>query len=565
MRIKTKLALGLIFLFSIIILVGVIGLYSINRLSDQSKAVLKANYESLEYIKNVEQALDRLLMHDNTGLVAIEQNLKAQENNITEAGERDLTQQLRNDFEQLKKDPGNEELILSMRSTIYKITELNMIAIRRKNADAQSTAEHARIYLSIIGTICALLSFSLIVNFPGYIANPIHDLTQGIKQIAKKNYSQRLFFKSSDEFGELADAFNTMAKKLDDYEHSNLAEAIFEKKRIETIINNMKDPVIGFNEKNIILFANEEATKILGTGENDLAGRYAPDVAMQNDLLRNLLTADAATVKPLKIFANQKESFFTKEVYPISSEGQPIGKVIVLKNITHFQELDVAKTNFIATISHELKTPISSVMMSLKLLEDNRVGEINSEQRKLIDNISEDAQRLLKITGELLDLAQVEAGNIQLRKQAVDPKEIVSYAYNALKSQAQQKQIDVKTDYSANLPRVNCDMEKTAWVMVNFLSNAIRHSNEGSKIIMGAHQENGAVIFSVQDFGIGIDPIYKDKIFDRFFQVPSGEPSRSGSGLGLTISKEFIVAQGGKIWVNSKVNEGSIFFFSLSV
>ena len=563
MRIKTKLYLGLIFLFIVIIVIGVLGIVSLDKMANDSQAILKANYESLQYVKNMQQALDGIEIHDPASYQIFDKNLTAQEKNLTEAGEKDATADVRTRFGLLVKSDSTIALISSIRTSLYKIQELNMNAIVRKNDEAQHTADKAKMYLIFIGTFCFLISFSFIINFPRYIANPINDLTEGIKEIANKNYSQRLHFRSSDEFGELANAFNSMAERLDQYEHSNLAKILFEKKRIETIINNMKDPVIGFNEKNIVLFANEQAIKILNISESELLGKYGPDVALKNDLLRTLLNTNS-TVKPLKIYADRKESYFLKEVYPIVSEEKSIGQVILLRNITHFQELDLAKTNFIATISHELKTPISSIKMSLQLLDDERIGMLNDEQKKLLANIRDDSQRLLKITGELLDLAQVETGNIKLEKQLVEPKAIIDYAYNALKFQAEQKQIVIEINYDPYLQKVNCDLEKTAWVMVNFLSNAIRYSPDKSKVIMEAKRENGSVIFSVKDSGRGIDPKYKDRVFEKFYQVPDSDTGKSGTGLGLAISKDFITAQGGKIWMESEMKEGSKFSFSLN-
>lgn len=560
MKIKFKLTLGLLFLFVVIILITTVSILYINRLANDSKAILKANYESLEFSGDMLEALDLYVASDTSWHAKFKNALERQEKNITETGELELTTTLRAQFQQLINDTSVTR-INSMRFFIYRIIDLNMNAIVGKNSAALKTAENAKMYIAIISSICLLISLSFIINFPGYIANPIRELTAGIREVANKNYSQRLHLKSEDEFGELAQAFNTMASRLDQYENSNLAKIIFEKKRIETIINNMQDAIIGFNEKNVILFANEQALKLLAMPEEELLGKYAPDVAVRNDLLRTLINPEQS-IKPIKIYAEGKESYFTKELYPITANDTPIGQVIILKNITSFRELDIAKTNFIATISHELKTPISSIKMSLKLLEDKRVGTVNSEQEKLIINIKEDAQRLLKITGELLDLAQVETGNIQLQKQRVLPKQIIDYACHALKIQAEQKNISLNIVCDDHLPGVTCDLEKTAWVMVNFLSNAIRYSQENSQITVQSLVKNSELIFSVKDAGPGIEHRFLDKIFERFFKVPGADHSKSGTGLGLAISKEFILAQGGKIWATSEIGNGSTFYFS---
>ncbi len=387
-----------------------------------------------------------------------------------------------------------------------------------------------------------------------------------------------MHFESGDEFGELAEAFNSMAQKLDEYEHSNLAQILFEKKRIETIINKMNDPIIGLDEKKKVLFANTEAIKILGMDAKNLVGHYAPDVAVKNDLLRNLIKGimegKVFQEEPqpfLKIFNEGKESYFTRETLKMTSvptgekKGISIGYVIILKNITAFKELDLAKTNFIATVSHELKTPIASIQMCSQLMEDERIGSLNEEQKRIIKTVNEETSRLLKITGELLDLAQVETGNIQMQYQALKPKQIVDYAYDALKFQAGQKQIHLEVHAPEDLPAVKADLEKTSWVLVNFLSNAIHYSPEKSTVILRARRDTGHIVFSVQDFGKGIDAKHREHVFDKFYKVPESDPSRSGTGLGLAISKDFITTQGGRIWVESEIGKGSTFNFELNV
>jgi len=562
LRIKTKLSLGLTFFFTMIVLIGAVGLLAINRLADESKNILKANYESIEYSENMQQALDAYGVNDHDAIDKFEKNLKAQENNITEVGEQDATASVREQFERLKKSDSLSAIQLKkdLRVGLYKISDLNTDAIVRKNNETQQTAEKLKIYLAILVTVAFLISFTMLLNFPGYIANPISRLTDSIKQIAEKNYAHRIHIERGDEFGELAEAFNMMARKLDDYNNSNLAKIIFQKKRIDTIINNMKDPIIGLDEKRNILFTNTSSIKILDIKETELIGKYAADVALKNDLLRTLLNTDTGTL-PLKIYADNRESYFTKEVLKITVDEQPIGEVILLKNITQFKELDLAKTNFIATVSHSLKTPISSIKMSLKLLSDERVGKTNSEQKELVNHIKEDSERLLNITSELLNMTQVETGNIQLNFRQTNPKEIIDYAIDTIRMQAEQKHVALEVICPENIHKVFIDPEKTVWVVVNLLSNALRYSPENNKIIISALEKGTSIEFSVKDFGIGIEDKYKDRLFQRYFQVP-GSP-RSGTGLGLAISKEFIEAQNGKIAVESKIGEGSRFYFTL--
>ena len=352
-----------------------------------------------------------------------------------------------------------------------------------------------------------------------------------------------------------------MTYKLDEYENSNLASILFEKKRIETIINSMHDAILGLDEKSVIIFANDVACTLIGMPEASLTGRYAPDIAMENDLLRNLLMTDQ---HKMKIYADNRESYYTKEVLAVTSKEKVIGSVIILKNITEFQQLDEAKTNFIATISHELKTPISSIKMSLKLLEDNRIGEMNIEQKQLLENIEEDARRLLLITGELLDMAQVETGKLQLNFGSTHPRNIVDYTVKALKITADQKHVSINVQCDEKLPEVHADLDKTTWVLINLLSNAIKYSHDKSVVdLIVKKSKNHEIEFSVRDHGQGIDQKYLSRIFERYFKVPGATIDQTGTGLGLAIAKDFIEAQAGKIGVESEMGEGSRFYFTL--
>ncbi len=560
MRLKNKLTLGLGFLFAVILAFGILGIFYINKLSNDAGRILKDNYNTLQYCNNMLKALEELPA-DTSAFRKIEKNLSQQEKNITEPGEQNATNFVRKNFEELKQNPLETGNYKDIRRAIFQIQQINQEAIYDKNKIASDTAHDATLWLTITVTILTLIAFTFIVNFPSIISNPVQAFAEGIAQIANKNYSKRIHFNSKDEFGELANAFNSMAGKLDEYENSNLSKILFEKTRIETIINQMHDAIIGFDERKNILFMNVIAENLFSLKEKQIIGKYAPDVALRNDLMRTIL--QDSNKKELKIFADGKESFFIKEAINVQNGEMIIGEVIVLRNITQFYELNEAKTNFIATISHELKTPLSSIKLSTKLLKDERVSSLNAEQKELVQSISDDAERLLKITGELLNMAQVETGNVEIKLQNIEPKIIVSRAIETVQTQAQQRNIQLHSNVSEHIPNIYADAEKTSWVLINLLTNAIKFSPEGGKIFIDVVEKNNEVIFSVKDEGAGIDERYLSRIFDRYFKVPN-KNSYTGTGLGLAISKDFIEAQGGKIWATSQLNIGSIFSFSFT-
>ena len=572
MRIKTKLTLGVGLLFLLIIFLSVMGAAYISELKNDTDSILTANYNSLEYSRNMLIALED---DAKKAQKDFEVNLQRQEKNITELGEPAVTAAIRTNFESFKQNGSDSLLEGEIRKNIFLLMEMNMEAIKRKSETAKTTADKAVFWVLLSGTMCFLIAFVLLVNLPSNIANPISELTESIKQIAEENYAQRVHFESHSEFGQLASSFNTMAAKLEEYNNSNLANLMMEKKRIETLINNMHDPVIGLDENLVVIFANEEAIKISGLKKEEFIGKSATDLSVRNDLIRTLIQdivpgEEIRDTKqsPIKIFSGNKESYFEKETLNISitptgeTTAKLVGHVVFLRNVTSYKELDFAKTNFISTVSHEFKTPISSIKMSLDLLENDRIGKLNEEQKHLIEGIKDDANRLLKITGELLNMSQVESGNIQLSIQQADPKEILLYAISTTKTQTKKKQITFELDCPNNTPRVMADSEKTAWVLTNLLSNAIRYSYENSIIYLTIREHEDKVEISVHDTGQGIAPEYKDKIFDRYFRVPGTK--KEGTGLGLAISKEFIEAQGGKITVDSEFGSGSTFTVTLN-
>ena len=423
--------------------------------------------------------------------------------------------------------------------------------------------ERALLWISITGSICILTGLVLLYWLPRSISKPIKELKEGILEIADHNYEKRLNMDKNEEFREVADSFNRMAERLTEYRASTLSDILSAKKFIEAIVNSIDDPVIGLNMDRQILFINEEALNVLR--------KSAEELALKNDLLRRLireLVTPSEQKEPLKIYADNKESYFKASYVPIinteaeKDEPRKLGDVILLKNITEFKELDSAKTTFISTISHELKTPIAAIMMSLQLLEDKRVGALNDEQEQLSKSIKENSERLLGITGELLNMTQVEAGKLQLMPKITKPIELIEYAIKANQVQADKFNIQIEVEYpEEKIGKLFVDSEKIAWVLTNLLSNAIRYSKENGRVVIGAKQEDNIIELYVQDFGKGIDPRYHKSIFDRYFRVPGTKVQ--GSGLGLSISRDFVEAHGGTLTVESELGKGSRFVIRL--
>jgi signal transduction histidine kinase len=559
LSIKTKIASGIAVMFGLLMVTCIVALVALNLVSAKMENLLTANYKTIRYCNQMMHALNALPQSPQA-YREFEAALSAQEKNITEPGEFSATAKVRAYFSQLQSGNRPQAVLDSINDTLYYISIINQRALEHKNRQALGTAASAKLWLTILTTLVMLVCFSLAFNLPGVVAAPLGQITEGIREIGRMNYKARINLSNKDEFGEMATAFNKMAERLDEWESSSMARIMFEKSRIDSIINQMEDAVFGLDAEGRILFINSAAAALFFINPSEVTGKLANDVAQHNDLLRAILSNDL--VYPLKIVVDNKEQFFNLNQKAVVSDGKSLGDVYTLKNITQYKELDLSKTNLLATISHELKTPISSIKMSANLLADARIGAVNAEQHEMVANIIDDADRLLRLTAELLNLTQIETGNIQLRFQHIQPKLIVDEAVAAVNMQAHQKSIQIVQHMPDLLPLILADADKTALVLVNLLSNAIKYSPNNSTVSVSLKQEGSKVSFVVQDEGEGIDDIYLSRIFDRYFKVP-GSINKTGTGLGLAISKEFIEAQNGKITVKSQIGKGSSFQFSL--
>ena len=566
MRTQRRITLGIGVLFTMILLLGIQSVSYVRLLSQATGNILADNYNSLQYARDMLESLNEI-GEDSVSRHALRENLALQQQNITEISEKELTAELQRHIAALS-DPVTEQELRIVREDLLRIMDINMAAIRAKSADVEQRADYVMWWLIVVAALCVLVAGAILVWFPKLVLRPIDELKKGIREIANHNYGKRLEFVGNREFEAVAESFNDMAAKLDEYRRSSLDDLMTAKKRIEAIVDTLHEPIIGLGPDRKILFMNQEALSVLNLRE-DAIGRNATEVALSNDLLRRLIRSlysdrkKESDSEPLKIYADNKESYFQMENTPLyitpigSSERQFVGNLIVLNNITRFKELDSAKTNFISTVSHEMKTPISSILMSLQLLNDTRLGTLNTEQTQLVNSIKESSDRLLSITGELLNMTQIETGKLKLMPKITKPIELIDYAVKATQVLAERFCCFIEIDYPEKISKLFVDSEKIAWVITNLLSNAIHHSPERSRIIIGAGQHEKAVEIYVQDFGRGIDPRYHNSIFERYFRVPGTKVQ--GSGLGLAISKEFVEAHGGTISVQSEIGKGSRF------
>jgi PAS domain S-box-containing protein len=582
-RLKSKIILTYLVIITNVLIAGFTGIYFYFNLSNQAAKILKDNTASLEYTENMKNILDSLLLFytnlsnsdsDMSGKIdnltySFDEFLNKALNNITEKGEKDLLQNIKVNFDafSLNENRYRPEILNLYNSLNHNLTDLyrlNLDAIYRKNSEVKKTTSDALFIMIAIISFASIIFFVIIFTAPGYILKPLNELKIRIKEIAEGKYNQEIEIKSNDEIGELSGTFNFMAEKLNYFEEQHIDNLLTEKLRLEAIIKSGNDGIIILDESGNIVLLNESVRKLLNLPDT-LSGRNFKEVINSDTNLKKIgdaIFGDTASMNKIVLQYNDAKAYFQPELINITQTDKNLGYIIILRDITIFENRDTAKTNLIATVSHEFKTPISAINLSLKLLEHLKVGSLNSEQQILIDQIKHQSIRLSKVVNELLSFSESEGEHINFKKEAVSASNVVDLALFTMMLQLNEKKIEYDVTISENLPDISIDLEKTVWVLINLLSNAIRYSKYGDKIIISVNYQGGFVTFSVRDFGPGIDPEDISRIFDKFTK---SKEYRRGTGLGLAISKEFIELQGGKIFVESKLGNGSNFSFMLPV
>ncbi|TGE29185.1 HAMP domain-containing sensor histidine kinase [Hymenobacter metallicola] len=610
MNLKTKITAGFLVVVLLLALVGTYTLYALKRLDRTATHVLQENFYSVQLGQQLYAALDQLSTLQQRrylapappphyeadvqrGLQQFQQTLTREAGNITEPGEREVVDSLTRTFAayQLLLDPQSTEprtpafylariepLHQLLRAQTARMVHLNMAALTRKNEHANRTARQVTHYTLTILAFSGLLLLFFVFSVPESVVQPLHKLLASIENATNQNFTSSIPVESHDEFGTVARAFNRLLVQLQDYRTSTLAQLMAERNRVTSLVNNLDEGLLLIDEKHRIIVANPVVSTLLNVPVDHLVGRAAQEVARENDLFREMLrfldlpAAQRDKETPLLTIAQSgEEAYYRLLINDVISFNEAVdkmefvGSVLTLRNVSEYKKLDQAKSNFLATVSHELKTPLSSINFHLRLLQDERVGSINAEQGRIVDTLKQENQRLLKMVGELIDVSRLESGNIQLNFQLAHLHDIVQFAADTVQLQLTPKQLTLDLQVPATLPAVRADIEKTTWVLLNLLANAIRYSppQEPIRISASLTPDQQQVQVRVQDRGPGIAPHYQDKIFQRFVQIPDKQGYTGGSGLGLSIAREFITSQGGQLWVESELGAGSSFVFTL--
>ncbi|MFT3784008.1 MAG: ATP-binding protein [Nibricoccus sp.] len=448
---------------------------------------------------------------------------------------------------------------------LKEITEFDYAELRSAtNRAAHVVKTGINILLaSLVGGI--LLSLFLSYRLARSILRPVQALTASAAALGDGDWDKEVPVTSRDELGELARTFNGMASKLRAYRDATTAKVVRAQRTMEATLTSTPDPLFVIGKDGTHEVKNPAAEALAATAE--FSDGLPPKLAskLQEVLATGNHYLPASYDQVVTVHLDREERHFLPRILAIGDALTGFGgAALILQDVTKFRLLDDAKSNLVGTVSHELKTPLTSLRMAVYLLLEQQVGALSAPQRDLLETARDDADRLLRILNDLLDLARLEAGVAPLNKREVEVEPMLAEMAREMRPIVEANEQEIVIKVESGVPRVNVDADRLRHVFINLLANASKYSPPQTEITLYAKPaEEGFVRFGVRDQGPGIPAENVPHVFEKFYRVPG--QTRKGAGLGLTISREIVTAHGGSIACASKLGEGTDFYFLLPI
>ena len=609
MSLRFKLLFSYLIFVTALLVLGGWSAWRLREMGSVSRRIISNNYDSVVAAQEMKESLER---QDSAALFALlgtrekaitqlrehrvrfDANFQKAANNITEVGEPEAIEAIRRDrdiyyqmFDAFMnrvaggENASGEELaerneyftrlepqFNKLRAECEHLLQLNQRAMLGKSEAAAGVAQ-LWFYRTLL-IAGALIAAGTVLAFflANRIVEPLRQLTASTARIAGGDLSAKVAVSSRDEVGVLAVEYNRMAERIRQLRSSDMGKLLVAQQTTEAAIDSLYDPVIVTDGEGCVTKLNPAAEEIFGS-ENENTGRHVGEVARDSRIAgavaealesqRPVAGEGMSSVLPLAVDGSERA--FRLRTTPMRDNGHHLlGAVTILEDITHLREIDLLKSEFIATASHELRTPLTSVQMGVHLLLEGALGELTEQQNEVLQACRQDCERLDKLMRDLLDLSKIEAGENQPQLAAISARDLLATAVEELRPQVEAKDLKLSVDAPVDLPWVLIDRLQIERVISNLVTNALRHTKNG-EIKISAEQRDNHVAISIADTGSGIPTEYLPHIFDKFVQVP--DAPTGGAGLGLAISKSIVEAHGGQISVQSQVGRGSTFTFTL--
>lgn len=607
--IKSKIYLILgIFIF-LVIGNSLISINYFNKLQTSIDSIMHSNYDSVVAAQNMNDAIER---QDSMELAFIfEENLtlggdyqknhmkflewfyKAKDN-ITESGEGDIITEIEKSYSEytskvgiLEKTKGLEggnsaskyyynevfPMFQTLKRQCSTLLDVNQNSMLNKKIKSQKLANNASYSTIFIVIVVVLIGISIIWYLLNKLIHPLEDLAVGINKVSQGKYDYSIPLNREKEVNYILDDFNRMIAKLNEYDRLNVNELLREKQKGEAIIESIDSPIIITDSNNSVTMVNKSAERLLDVKEKNILDRHFLEGIDNREIFR-AIQKSRESVKEYKgsedieINANETKKYFRVRSNPIwFKQDENIGTVTIMQDITKFKEIDRMKSEFVSTVSHEFRTPLTSIIMAVELLIEQQYYN-DDDSRELLNVINDNSKRLSNLVEDLLDLSKMESGKIVMNITEFNMSQMVLQVKKAFKMQLEDSHVTLNVDTNNLLRMAKGDENRISYVLANFISNALRYvESDGSGVIdISAKEVNGTMLVAVKDNGIGIGLEDQKKVFEKFVQINNKNGKSVGSsGLGLAICKEIIKANNGDIWVYSAIGEGSTFYFTLKL
>jgi PAS domain S-box-containing protein len=330
------------------------------------------------------------------------------------------------------------------------------------------------------------------------------------------------------------------------------------RQRLEAVLASTPEPVLVTDENARLLLLNPAAVQVPGLILSAIGGRPIQEVVGPKDLVELLTVPLTERISSREIsLANNK--VFYASVSPVVADGRSVGRVCTMRDITHYKELEQLKSDFVATVSHDLRSPLTLMRGYATMLQ--MVGELNDQQKGYVRKIVSGVENMTRLVNNLLDLGRIETG-IGLQIERVLVNEIAGEVINSLQLQAVQKDIRLSQEMASSNKNlvIEADRALIQQAMYNLVENAIKYTAVGGQVKMHLESRNGSVLVEVHDTGIGIAPLDLPHLFEKFYRSGRREAyQQRGTGLGLAIVKSIAERHGGRVWVDSQLGKGSVF------
>lgn len=604
---RTQLLSSHLVLVGLMSLVMVGALFNFFRLGFSIDHILKDNYKSVIAAQDMKEALERQdsattfflagqadkarKQYQESG-VRFQKAHETEANNITERGELQESNHIEQRYKIYQQDVRHllyskpplsmeaartfyfgtlEPQFVDLKQSSQHILDINQAAIVRADTRAKNAARNAA-WIGIVMTTGALLLAAIFAyRAINSALTPLLALAQGAEEIGAGHLNRSIELHRTDEIGTLAQSFNMMAKKLREARQVEQQRLHRAQQMSDAALESLYDPVIVTDATGSVVHLNRAAQGLFGPAEKASGLPIAQAVsepriaeAVERAVRHERVSDEEGeeSLVPLQVGGTQRT--YRMRATPMRDDDDTLlGAALVLEDITHLHELSRLKTEFIGVASHELRTPVTSLLLSAQLLEECAAGPLTAGQAEIVTAQREDLARLDLLLRDLLDITRLEAGSTPPRFEIVPPQDLLEAARNSVASQAANRKVNLQVEAAPGLPAVRVDRAQIIRVLVNLLGNAIRHTPAAGQVKIELRQDEGEIIFRVHNTGPCIPAEYLPRIFERFVQVPGA--TRGGAGLGLSIAQTIIKAHGAEITARSSAEEGTIFEFALPV